>query len=280
MNARDKPRKKPHMRWHDLQAQFIRSLRDPEYAIPAELGSFTGTASNKRFNVYRNNVAVSLTDNLAASYPVVKQLVGDEFFTGMARVFVDHNAPTSAVMLHYGDGFPEFVAAFEPAKGLPFLADVARVERGWNQTYNAADEEPISIDVLQTIAADELESAVLRLHPSLRIVRSDWPVFSIWHLHKSTDDPTAAMQDLSPEAQSGLIVRPRLDVDVRIIPDLASAFYLALHDGQSLGAAAEPLAEAQSDEMGAMLQMLFACGAVCRVDIATDDDVKPMSMDG
>ena len=258
------------MRWHDLQEQFVGSLRDPERSVPSGLAAADPLPPTKRFNVYRNNVAVSLTDNLAASYPVVKQLVGEEFFTGMARVFVDHNAPTSAVMLHYGVHFPDFITNFEPAQSLPFLADVARIEQGWNNAYHASDAKPVGVEALQSLAPEVLETAMMRLHPSLQIIRSDWPVFSIWHLHQSTDDTAAAMQELTPEPESGLIVRPNLDVDVRIIPDAAAEFYSSLQDGQSLGRAAEPLVAAQSDDMGAMLQHLFSCGAVCTVEAADE----------
>ena len=265
------------MQWHDLQSQFIESVRDPDCPLPVGLGAANGTLQTKRFNVYRNNVAVSLVDNLAASYPVTKQLVGEEFFTGMARVFVDGNAPTSPVMLSYGEHFPEFISRFDPAQGLPFLADVAGIERDWNSAYNAADADPIGIEGLQSIAPDALEAAIIRLHPSLRIVRSDWPALTIWHLHQTSDDPAAAMQQLDPEPQSGLIVRPGLDVDVRLIPDLAAVFYTALADGQSLGVAAELLADAQSNDMGAMLQLLFSCGAVCAVEAPVGDQPREIA---
>ncbi|MEM6498909.1 MAG: putative DNA-binding domain-containing protein [Pseudomonadota bacterium] len=254
------------MQWHELQSQFIDSLRNPDLGLPDGLGTVCGSLQTKRFNVYRNNVAVSLADNLAASYPVTQQLVGEEFFVGMARVFADSNAPTSPVMLGYGAEFPEFISRFEPAQGLPFLADVARIERDWNGAYNAADAHPIGIEALQSIAPDALEATIIHLHPSLRIIRSDWPALSIWHLHQTSDNPAAAMQDLTPEPESGVIVRPSLDVDVRLIPDLAAVFYTALADGRSLGVAAELLADAQSNDMGAMLQLLFTCGAVCAVE--------------
>ena len=259
------------MLWSDLQAEFVESLRDPDLPVPNGVGlRVRNNPQTKRFNVYRNNVAVGLTDNLAASYPVTQQLVGEEFFTGMARVFVDQNAPRSPVMLHYGEHFPEFIAGFEPAQSLPFLADVAMIERSWNQAYNAADAYPVGIGTLQEIAPDLLEDTVLRLHPSLQIVRSEWPAFSIWHLHQTADDPATAMQELAPKAESGLLVRPSLDVDVRLIPDTAAAFYTALQGGKTMGEAAEKLPEAQTSEMGSMLQLLFSCGAVQSVEPPAD----------
>ena len=255
------------MLWSDLQAEFVESLRDPELPVPDGVGlGMRNNLQTKRFNVYRNNVAVGLTENLAASYPVTKQLVGEEFFTGMARVFVDLNAPRSPVMLHYGEHFPEFISDFEPAQSLPFLADVASIERCWNQAYNALDASPVGIESLQEVAPDLMGDAVLQLHPSLQVVRSAWPAFSIWHLHQTADDPAMAMQELAPEAESGLLVRPSLDVDVRLIPDAAAAFYTALQNGKTLGEAAEILPEAQASEMGSMLQLLFSCGAVHRVE--------------
>ena len=178
------------MLWSDLQAEFVESLRDPDLPVPngVELGSGKNLQS-KSFYVYRNNVAVVLTENLAASYLVTTELVSQEFFTGLVRVFIDLNAPRFPVMLHFGEHFPELISDFEPAQSLPFLADVTLIECSWNQAYNALDACPMGIEFLQEAAPDLLQDAVLQLHLSLQVPRSAWPAFSIWYLHQTADDP-------------------------------------------------------------------------------------------
>ena len=119
------------MVWDKQQAQFAKSLLDPAKGVPDFVSRTQGEPSNKRFNVYRNNVMVSLTEALLDSYPVVAQLVGEEFANAMARVFAGDNLPTSPVLLEYGAGYGDFIAGFEPAQSLPYLADIARLEGAW-----------------------------------------------------------------------------------------------------------------------------------------------------
>ncbi|MEO0809239.1 MAG: DNA-binding domain-containing protein [Pseudomonadota bacterium] len=250
------------MLWRDIQDAFVVALRNPKLPPPTAVASVPAAPSGKRFNVYRNNVAVSLTEALAAGYPVVKQLVGEEFFAGMARVYVSEHLPTSPVMLQYGTDFPEFIETFAPAASVPFLADVARVEQARHAAYHAEDRDAIGIEHLHDIACDELEAVQLLLHPSLNLLASRWPVISIWHIHQTQDDPAAEMQKLSPEAETALIVRPRWDIDVRLIPDAAFRFFSALQAGEALGTAAESILETEAADVGHMLQLLFVTGSV------------------
>ena len=73
---------------------FAQALRDPA-APPPRLAALNGCDPFARFNVHRNNVAVSLVDALCERHPVCVQLVGAEFFRAMARVLC---ADKSAVL--------------------------------------------------------------------------------------------------------------------------------------------------------------------------------------
>lgn len=266
------------MSWHERQSAFASALRDPEHRVPAGIAKSAQALSTKRFNVYRNNIAVSLTEVLAASFPVVRQLVGEEFFMGMAHAYAGAHPPKSPVMLAYGGDFAGYIAAFEPARSLPFLADVARVEWAWNTAYHAADCAPVAIPALQAVPPEVLGRVRLRLHPSLQILSSDWPAMSIWHCHQTGEDPASAMQQLEPRPECAIVVRPAYEVDVRLIPAAAWVFYVALHDGATLAEATEELAEADQADVAAMLQLLFTSGSVAEV-IAGDGPARLQGSD-
>ena len=129
----------------DLQAAFAGALLDPAKAAPTALSSSEGRRQSRRFDVYRNNVTVSLVEALESAFPAVCRLVGAEFFKAAARVYVRQQPPRSPVMLFYGETFPEFLETFEPAAGVPYLGDVARLEWARLKAYHAADAAALPI---------------------------------------------------------------------------------------------------------------------------------------
>ena len=54
------------------QSEFGAALFDPELAVPDSLRDGENQPAGKRFNVYRNNVIVSLKQALSQSFPVIK----------------------------------------------------------------------------------------------------------------------------------------------------------------------------------------------------------------
>src|SRR5437868_3298584 len=110
------------------QSLFANAVLDPAIPVPSGLRAWNGLRAERRFAVYRNNVAVGLIQALASRFPAAKKIVGEEFFAGMARAYIGLHPPQSPVLLRYGDDFANFVQAFEPASGLPYLPDVIRLE--------------------------------------------------------------------------------------------------------------------------------------------------------
>ena len=90
----------------------------------------------------------ALIGAIEARYPVTRRLVGDEFFRAMARAYVAEEKPRSPVLIHYGADFPDFVARFEPAREIAYLADVARLENAWVEAYHAAEAAPLALAAL------------------------------------------------------------------------------------------------------------------------------------
>lgn len=219
------------------QRDFAAALLNPTLPIPDGLIGPDGEPSPKRFAVYRNNVAVSLIEALRDGFPAVHRLVGDDFFCAMARAYVAVEPPRSAILLEYGAGFADFIRTFDPASALPYLADVASIERAWAEAYHAAEASPIAPEVFTTIAPDQLPAVRLALHPSLRLVRSQFPVLTIWRMN--VGDGIPAPIDLAAGGEDVLIVRPLADVEVRSIPGGSLEFIRMLADGEPVLAALE-----------------------------------------
>lgn len=250
----------------DLQCAFASALLDADLDVPPPLTSYSSPVPRERFNIYRNNVHTSLIEVLGARYPAVARLVGAEFFSAMARVFIDRSPPTSPVMLEYGGAFAEFLEAFEPVANLAYLPDIARLEWHYHQAYHAADAVALDATALGTVAPEHIASVVFRLHPSLALVRSDYPVFSIWRTN--IHDETVATVRSDQGGEIALVLRPALDVEVHRI-DLGLATLIGeIANGAALGPAAGRAATA--DETFAFetaLAYLIEAGGIVEYDL-------------
>ncbi len=245
----------------EAQRQFAAALLDPDMPPPPGLVGPDGEPSARRFAVYRNNVVAGLILALKDAFPAVCRIVGEDFFRVMAREYVLAKPPTSPVMLGYGRGFPSFVGHFEPAAGLAYLADVARIERAWVEAYHAPDAVPLDGSSFGAIAPEALSELRLQLHPSLRVVRSAYPALTIWRMNVGDGVPVAIDPDAA--AEDAVILRPAAEVEVRFLPEGGADFLLGLGQGQSVLAATTSALDASPRfELAANLAGLIRAGAI------------------
>lgn len=243
------------------QQAFAEAILDTALAPPSGLVGPNGGPSARRFAVYRNNVVVGLVDALKAAFPVVRRLVGEDFFAAMARVYVSREPPATPIMLDYGAGFPQFVGTFEPAAGLVYLADVARLERAWSEAYHAAEAAPLDPAILACLPPELLPGIRLHLHPSVRVVGSPHPVVTIWHSNLDGAEPMPV--NLDEGGQEALVCRPEAEVEVRTLPPGAAAFIAALASGAPvIDAAAVALQDDTRFDLAGSLTGLIAARAV------------------
>jgi hypothetical protein len=242
-----------------MQTEFAAAILDPERPPPSGVSAWNGSDPRKRFAVYRNNVIVTLSEALAATFPAVRRLVGDEFFAAMAGVFVREQPPTSPILAEYGARFGDFLASFPPAAELVYLADVARLEFAMLESYHAADAAPIAAEALAAIPADRLGGLTLGLHPSLRLLRSPYAVVTLVAANRATAEPEP-IDAGSPE--DALVIRRGLDVSlVRLAPG-AAAFLQSLAANEKL---ADALAAGNAES--AVFQPIAAITILFELDL-------------
>ncbi len=212
------------------QTKFRAALLDPSSPPPEGVVNPNGVQATKRFDVYRNNVAVSLTDALEAAFPVIHKLVGTDFFRAMAGVYLRTHPPTSPLMMFYGEAMPEFLSNFAPAQSVPYLSDMARLELALRHSYHAEDTAPISPDVLAKIAPDALPNVTFVFAPSVHVIPSRYPLQSIWVANTTGGD-------IFKTAQPCLVTRPEFDPAVDPLTPQQAAVMQALMSGVPLGKA-------------------------------------------
>lgn len=212
--------------------------------------------------IYRNTVTAGAVETLAANYPVVRALVGNEMF---AAVAVDHAAthpPADPVLAHYGSAFADWIEEQAWARDLPYLSDVARIERLHGEALFAADASPLDPGALGRLAPHEWTRVRLALHPATRFACSRWPAASLWLAHQDGGDPSA----IAWYPECVLVTRPHLAVRIEPLPAASHRFLLSLGQGATVAAAVEAtLSSHPQADIAAAFSLLLNRGAFAAV---------------
>jgi hypothetical protein len=172
----------------------MRSLLDAQRAFGAAILGGGGPAA---MAVYRGNVLGNWSGALAGAYPVVRRIVGEDYFDALAQRYASAHPSTSGDLNEYGRAFAQFLAEDPDVRDLPYLADVARLEWLAHRAYFAADPAPF----------DPARAGEARLAPACGLLASDWPVATIWNAHRPAGDPRSVQLDSGGERV--LVHRPR-----------------------------------------------------------------------
>ena len=196
-----------------LQADFAAALIDSgKTSALAPVLARNDARALDRIALYRGNVSAACEKALSNAYPVVRALVGDEFFSGLARAYSRAHPSVSGDLNRFGARFAEFIDGFEHAQSLPYLGDVAALEWSVHVAHYAADAVALSRERIAALPPEELLSARFALHPACAWLRSPFPIASIWLAHQPQTG--VALPDSLDRRELPLVVRPRWRVEV------------------------------------------------------------------
>ena len=174
---------------HDFAAAL---LGGPEDLVVAEIQA-DGLDPAARLAIYRHHVLATLTEALEATYPVVVRLVDRRFFAYAADQFIRRYPPAGPCLFEYGEALADFLATFPASRHLTYLPDVARLEWALNRALHAEDAVALDPRWLAALPPDEVGGVRLRLHPSVSLLESPWPIDRIWHANQPGADPDATV---------------------------------------------------------------------------------------
>jgi hypothetical protein len=153
--------------------------------------------------VYRNTVIHGAVEALRANYPVVEQIIGEEMFEHVAVDFASTCPPRDPVLARYGIEFADWLIHQKWIGELPYLPDVARVDRLLLDCLLATDIEPLSRENGMRISG--LRNGTLHLHPAVRFAWLSTPAMTIWLAHQGS-----VPSEIAPEwkSEGALFARP------------------------------------------------------------------------
>lgn len=225
------------------QQALLRALRAPRHeeanalaAAQAGLLVAGGDQWQRGLAAYRTNGHELAPRALAAAYPAVAQLLGDDNFRGLARSLWTAHPPGRGDIAQWGG---ELAAHIEALPGLiaeePYLADVARLEWLLHRAASAADAA-LDAASLQRLTTHDPAALTLVLCPGAGCIASAWPVASIVNAH-GVGQPSieeAGRRLREGRAETALVWREGFRPRVREALPGEADFVAALQAGRSL----------------------------------------------
>jgi Putative DNA-binding domain len=233
---------------------FTRGLLRPEFPVPFEIKG----QGAKRYAVYRNNVTIGLIKAMEANFPAVRRLLGDVYFAGLAREFVQAHAPQSPLLFQYGEDFPSYLEAAKDLEKYPYLGDVARLELAYLAAYHEANAAVMTAVAIAAISPEDLFDVCFEPHPTLQMFQSLFAVGSLVVANRSGENVT-----IDPfQAEHVLVTRPALDVLLFNVDAATFQFVQTLKTGISFGMAAESALHIDQDfDLGKAIALIIEAGA-------------------
>ncbi|NHZ89508.1 DUF692 family protein [Massilia sp. CCM 8733] len=242
----------------DTQQCFAQALFDYD-SEAAALARFKGGANADRFGLYRGNLGVTWNKALSAACPVLRQLVGEEFFGALARAYGMAHPSLDADLNRFGGSFARFLDGFPHIADYPYLPDMARLEWAVHRAHYAPDADPIGADALAALAPDAFENARYALHPACSLIASSWAVVPLWQAHQP--DSGVAFPAAMDCPSAALVARPRWKAELVALSPAHAGALAALAGGYTMGEALDAaFALDEQFDIGAHLAQWIALG--------------------
>ncbi|WP_122047564.1 HvfC/BufC N-terminal domain-containing protein [Vibrio atlanticus] len=168
----------------NVQSEFANALRYQNNGEHCDIVSDHFT-DEQRIQIYRNNFVISLSEVLAATYPLTEMLVGEECFQQMARQHVLSHPSTSGDVSGYGEHFEQTIQAFPAViEAAPYLCEVAIYE--WNKdsliryvSESHVDQRPLA--GLADVPPEQQGALVFHLKDSITLINSNYTIIALEH---------------------------------------------------------------------------------------------------
>jgi hypothetical protein len=245
----------------DLQRAFASGLHDATRDAGAWADGDRIPAA-ARLRVYRNNARAVFERALEATFPVVRERVGQDYFRQLAH-FYRRAHPSRVGDLHeVGRHFSGFLRMHLADGPYGWLAELAALEWAIAESGVAADSAVATVSVLAGLAPDAVAGMQIRFVPSLQSFSSRVPVVTVWRTNQPGADRAAI--DLGLGAEFALVHRGPEGVELREIKASELDFVAALARGATLESAIETSA-LPLERLPGLLLMLFTDGIVAEV---------------
>lgn len=184
--------------------------------------------------IYHNNMTTNLVHALQDTYPLISQLVGNDFFRITAKEYIERYPSRSGNLHDYGQYFSDFLAEYQPVKTLHYLSEVAQFEWICHTLYFAANHSEFDTSDLAHLSPDAYGQLHFLLHPASQLMKFYYPIARIIDLCRGEIEGNI---DINEGGAYMLIIRRESDIKLVSLSLAEFTFLTALHDSKPLSQA-------------------------------------------
>jgi hypothetical protein len=138
-------------------------------------------SAHDRLGIYANAYFYRLLDIFKEEFPCTYAVLGDITFHNLITGYLIEYPPSEPSVFYAGCQLPHYVKTVRVLPGisasqLPYLADLARLERACIEVFHGADAEALEQQSLSDISPESWPLLRIRLHPAVQILDLDWRI--------------------------------------------------------------------------------------------------------
>ena len=207
---------------HKLQTNFLKGIYDTSYE--SEVYNFIQESGHKTAEdllaIYRGSIFGGLKKALSETFPVTKELVGEEFFNMMLGQFIKEHPCKVQDLNDYGESLPIFIQNLRQAKSVPYLAAVSELEWFYNICLNSEIENN-NLDNLSLLREEQQENIKFNFPNGASLLCAIYPVDLIWNAHVNSIEKKI---DLKGESVYLIIIKNGTDVEIHRLSEKQFCF--------------------------------------------------------
>jgi len=211
----------------NIQEIFLDGLFSQEATLDilSVISEKSSRTANDQFMSYRDSVIGGIIEALADSYPVVKKIVGEQFFNHISYQYIRQYPSTSPDLNNYGEQFSAFIDTLTTTNTVPYLSDVAKLEWAWQKIIIGENSKAGNLHLLASLNEQNSDDLLFRLNPHTSLLFSNYAIHKIWEVNQ---DNAKNKENVKIDKNTNLLIwRNGLDMNMTVI-EVNQLFFLEL----------------------------------------------------
>src|SRR5258707_15269561 len=174
------------------QADFQRGILTGDDTVLAEIQDSPREKRETLYGVYRYAYGSRLVEAMRNDHELLHRYLGDEMFDEMGHAYVKARPSEHPNLRWFSQGLPEFLKTAEPYCNHPVLSDLAALEKGLNDAFDAAEGEVLELSAMAAFAPEQWNDLKFRPHPSAARLDLSTNATAVWLALKNDETPPDA----------------------------------------------------------------------------------------